>query len=235
MGTRNLLIILSATLVVGLCAAAPSASAYGIPEDEWAQEHWMPFDEATFYELVGTTRRDVLNWGKRHEDKVPLRVMIVKKKDLSFRKVVNELMERWDGLKDRQVRRLRRRTVMILETPHLGQHMFGHTIHHRSVTLALPGILGVADNNALNELRAQGLSVGDIGQQNGLTIGQVEDAIARTIKRSFRRGIRRNAVSRREMKLRMTYVRNEVHLYVAYRRPVQDEHHSQVRVLATGQ
>lgn len=222
MGTRNLLVILTATLLVGLCTVAPSAFAYGIPEDEWAQEHWMPFDEATFYELVGTTRRGVLNWGKEHEDKVPLRAMI-KKKDLSFRKVVNGLMERWEGLRDRQVRRLRRRTVMVLETPHLGQHMFGHSIHHRSVTLALPGILGVANNNELNDLRAQGLSVGDIGQRNGLTIKQVEDAIVRTIKRSFRRGIRRNAVSRREMKLRMTYVRNEVDLYVAYRRPVQDE------------
>jgi hypothetical protein len=221
---RNLLAIVLAISFAGLSSAVPSASAYGIPEAEWAQEHWMPFDEVTFYEVVGTTRRDVLNWGKRHDDKVPLRVMITKRKGLSFPKVVNALMERWDGLEESQIQRLRRRTVMILETPHLGQHMFGHTIHHRSVTLALPDILRVEDNNALNELRAQGLSVADVGQRNGLAVAEVEDAIIATIRRSFRRGIRRNAVSHREMRLRMSYVREEVHGYVVYRRPVHDGH-----------
>ena len=121
---------------------------------------------------------------------------------------------------------------MMLETnAHLGQHMFGHTIHHRSVTLALPEILGVSDNNELNDLRTSGLSVADVAERNGLTVEEVEQAIVDTIRRSFRKGIRRRAVSRAEAKLRLGYVRDEVHSYVIYRRQPEEEDHSQHRLV----
>jgi hypothetical protein len=213
-----------AVFSVLIAALPPSVGAYGIPEADWAQEHWLPFEEPVLYRALRIDRAGLLRaiWDADPARGVEERHLahVARARGVGARALERRLLRRWRGtVTPRQYRRLARRTRMLLRDSHLGTHMLGHTFHHRSLNRALPGLLGLGSLNELNDHRNHGgSSLAEIAVAHGRSVISLRHDALGVLRRQYRRGVRLKATPGSQLELRMTYSEAEIDDWLSWSR-----------------
>lgn len=125
-------------LLALLCALAAPAAAHDsdaprgadhrwLPAETWVQKHWLPYDEARLYELLGVDTPAVFRWLSNDHRTL---AQLARRRGVSPRTLAKRLLDpRRADLSAREYRVLRSRAQRTLTQGHLAQHMFFHVFH----------------------------------------------------------------------------------------------------------
>src|SRR4051794_28862274 len=123
--------------------APPGAPPTWLPEEQWVQERWMPFDERRLYRELRSDRPAVYRFlwnGDRtlldlaRSSGVPVRGLAVRL--VGPRPRSKRAREHWS------IRLARANRV--LDQGHLAEHLIGHSFHQLSVAMQAPSEFGVS-------------------------------------------------------------------------------------------
>lgn len=123
---------------------APSGAPAGwLPDEEWVNERWLPFDEADLIRELGGDTQEYFLYFKQGKTLLDLaRKRGVPTVGLASR-VVRPQRRR---LTTRQFAVVRDRTARVLRQSHLAEHMLGHHFHQDSLWSQLYSIVGGPEN-----------------------------------------------------------------------------------------
>src|SRR4051794_823087 len=137
--------------------APPGAPPHWLPGERWVMQHWLPYDEARLYKLLGITRGDVWR-GLRDDTRTPAQLAAAR--GWAAEDLARELVRPWNGTLRRPERLdlLRDRALRTLTQGHLSQHIFFHSLHQNAIPDAAPKIFGVGSREQFQLLRRGELS-----------------------------------------------------------------------------
>src|SRR4051812_17571646 len=156
--------VLAAVVVVillGLPAAAAARDSHApaggsdnwLPCDAWVMFHWLPFDEAKLYALLGKSREDVRAWLR--DDNHHTLAQLAARRGLTMREAAAALALN-AGV-------LRNHTVDALTQGHLAQHVLFHYFHQPLIASRAASVFGVSPVE-FRRLRLHGTSPAEIGR-----------------------------------------------------------------------
>jgi hypothetical protein len=174
--------------------APKSAGDRWLPCERWVLYHWNPIDSTKFYELTGSTQRELYVW-TRDDDSHDL-ADFIKTKKLDPKKIVRESLAIDDSTSPRVKTILNKRANRLLTQGHLAQHVFFHWFHNPAIRQNAKEIFGM---NPWDYARARrlGYSPADIGKlKRGYTREQTADRIIKVLTRYEMRGEKGGATSK---------------------------------------
>ena len=173
--------------------APPDAPPHWLPSEQWVMQHWIPYDEARLYRLLGVARGDV--WRRLRDDTRTL-ADLARERGWEPRDLARELVAPWRG-KLREPRRLatlESRALRTLTQGHLSQHLFFHSLHQDAIPDAAPAIFGVSSRAEFQGLRRAELSPLQICRLNGLSRAHAQGRAARTLAAMAAKGVHGQAI-----------------------------------------
>jgi hypothetical protein len=148
--------------------APPGAPANWLPSDPWVQDHWLPYDETRLYQVLGTSRSQLLVWMRRAHDHVPLTVF-AREQGVPVAGLAQRLVgPRPAWMSSSQYQVLVYRAGKTLTQPHLIHHMLGHLFHVPPLTRWLRHLLRLPESEIVQLHRSEGLSLAQIAQRQGI-------------------------------------------------------------------
>lgn len=187
--------------------APPGAPHHWLPSSEWVTEHWLPYDERDLRRLLRTSRAEM---ERQLADDRRTMAELARARGWTVRALAARLVARRRGVSSATRERLRRRAVWTLTQGHLGQHMFFHSLHTRSLPEAYRWIFGVRREEDFVRQRDAGLSPLRIGARHGRAASVVRARAIAILRRSARRGVARREVSRRQARLLLSRQRRQL-------------------------
>ena len=152
--------------------APKNAPAHWLPPEAWVYNHWLPYDEARLYRVLGITRSEL--WQQLRDDRRTLAQLAARHGYRSPAKLAEKLVApRASTVSDETLRELRDRATRTITQGHLAQHLFFHSLHQFAIPSAAPDIFGVTDAR-FRELRRTELSPLAIGRLHGRLPGEVQ-------------------------------------------------------------
>lgn len=200
--------------------APPGAGPRWLPCEDWAMNHWVPYDEARLFTLLGVDRAAVGRWLRR--DDIHDLAQLVRRRGLDPRAVAEELVDAWAGAAPETQRSvLHDRAVRTLTQGHLAQHLFFHFAHYPEVALRARSVFGVGPL-AYRRFRLAGWTPGEIARRRGRSpagVSALADAILRT---GAARGVASYATPPAQAELMLTLQRQNLGAWLEQRiRPVR--------------
>jgi hypothetical protein len=177
-------------------AAPPGADPSWLPNEEWVNLRWLPWDEARLYALLRTDRDEVFRWVRIDAHNSLWRLARRK----GVRGSVDQLAARLIAPRARAVgpemaRTLRRRARRTLTQAHLGQHLLFHDLHQTAISGRAERIFGVPRLQAFYDLRRAEVSPLQIGELFGRSRVELAQGCVRALRDANRRGVRKGAIS----------------------------------------
>ena len=215
--------------VVG-CLALPAAAAAQdsmaprgadpswLPNEEWVNLRWLPWDEARLYSLLRTDRGEVFRWVRIDAHNSLWR--------LAKRRGVRDLnalaarlvAPRARSVGPRMAARLRRRARRTLTQAHLGQHLLFHDLHQTAISGRAERIFGVSGVQVFYDLRRAEISPLQIGEIFGRSRVELAQGCVRALRDAMRRGIRGGAISRSQGELMLARQLSQIPRWLGQKR-----------------
>lgn len=176
---------------------APSgARADWLPNEEWVQERWMPFDEAQLSRILQLDDREIIGylWNSGRTLNQLARRQGVPLKRLSGRLVSAS----WPRAKPAQRRLLRRRTARVLSQGHLADHMLRHQFHAWSVWRNTTAVFGMPYERYSRLLRRTGQTHADIAAREGISATELGRRALRFADKGGSRGVKLGVMTAKE-------------------------------------
>jgi hypothetical protein len=141
--------------------APPGAPADWLPSSQWVMERWVPFSEPRLYAALDSNVMEVDKWLNNDPTH-------------SLNALAADHGVSPEGLAARIVgpqgsALLVRRTEVILDQPHLSQHMLFHTFHQDAIGHKIGPILGVPESSVHKLFNEEDLSWGEIAAKGGVS------------------------------------------------------------------
>ena len=178
--------------------APEGAAPHWIPNEEWVQQHWLPFDEAALHALLRTNRRQL--WRYLRDDTHTLGALGVERGFAGPQELARKLVAP-RRVSAEQRRTLEARALRVLTQGHLSQHMVFHTLHQNAGPRQARTAFGVAGTAEFQRLRRLDLSPLRIGRLHGRTRGGMQGGIERALRAAAASGVRGGDVSARQSAL----------------------------------
>src|SRR5215210_1466613 len=173
--------------------APPGAPPHWLPGEQWVMQHWLPYDEARLYALLGVDRGAI--WRRLRDDTRNL-AQLAQERGWQPRALARELVAPWrDQLRDPgRLALLERRALRTLTQGHLAQHIFFHSLHQEAIPSHATAIFGVASRAEWSTLRRSELSPLQICRLNGLPRGHAQEQAAATLREFAAKGVARQSI-----------------------------------------
>ncbi len=182
-------------------AAPPGADPSWLPNVQWVNLRWLPWDEARLYALLHSDRGEVFRWVRIDAHNSLWRLARRKGvRDLD-RLAARLVAPRARAVGPRMARVLRRRARQTLTQPHLGQHLLFHDLHQTAISDRAEAIFGVARRQAFYDLRRAEVSPLQIGELFGRSRAELAQGCVRALRDAMALGINRGAISRAQGEL----------------------------------
>src|SRR4051794_38936526 len=124
--------------------APAHAPAHWLPPQAWVYNHWLPYDEARLYRLLGITRVGL--WAQLRDDHRTLAQLAARHGWPDARKLAAALVAPAAGhVAPARLATLRERALSTITQGHLAQHVFFHSLHQFGIASEAPAIFGVSD------------------------------------------------------------------------------------------
>jgi hypothetical protein len=193
----SLFVVLGLALVPAAGArdshAPDSAGDNWLPCDAWVMFHWLPYDEARLYSLLGLSRERVRRW-LRDDDHHTLGQLFARR-GLTVRQAAGQLVAPASGrVTASHLRVLRNHAVDSLTQGHLAQHVLFHYFHQPLIGSRADRIFGVTPAT-YRKLRLRGMSPAEIGGAHGRRRGQITYRALRLLTYATHAGIRSGQTS----------------------------------------
>ncbi|MBJ7329955.1 MAG: hypothetical protein JHC95_08670, partial [Solirubrobacteraceae bacterium] len=180
-----------AVLLMLCCAAAPAlaqdsaapegAEPHWLPDEEWVNLLWLPYDEDRLYRLLDMSRGDVFRWVRI--DASNTLAQLGRRRGLTADELASKLVEPRRGKVSAKtlkvIRRAARRTVT---QGHLGQHFLFHALHQTAVPAHARWIFGVRTQEDWFNLRRAEVSPLQIGELHGRTRTMMRKRVEQTLR-----------------------------------------------------
>lgn len=199
-------IVLACLALPAAAAAQDSMAPHGadpswLPNEEWVNLRWLPWDEERLYALMRTDRGEVFRWVRIDAHNSLWR--LAKKKGV---RDLDRLAARLVAPRARSVGPtmatvLRRRARRTLTQAHLGQHLLFHDLHQTAISDRAERIFGVPRRQVFYDLRRAEVSPLQIGEIFGRSRVELAQGCVRALRDAMRRGIGKGAISRAQGEL----------------------------------
>jgi Tol biopolymer transport system component len=173
--------------------APPGAPPHWLPNEAWVMQHWLPFDEARLYALLGSSRGEVWAWLR---DDTRNLAALARQRGRQPEALARELVAPWRGkLADpSRLALLQSRALRVLTQGHLSQHILFHSLHQNAIPDNAPAIFGVTSREEFQTLRRSELSPVQICRLNGLSRAHAAATAEQTLRSMIERGVRGQAI-----------------------------------------
>jgi len=200
-------IIFAASLLAVVAAAPasaerrpPDAPAHWLPNEEWSNLLWLPFEEERLYRLLDMDRGEIFRWIRNDADHTL--AQLGEQRGYTADGLARALVApRRDDVSPQTYRLLVRYTRRVLTFGHLSQHLLFHSLHQRAIPRDATEIFGVRRELDFLSLRRAELSPVRIGDLHGRTRAEIHRAAARTLREAASLGVRRGFVTDRQRDL----------------------------------
>ncbi|MCW3040119.1 MAG: hypothetical protein JWM31_2024 [Solirubrobacterales bacterium] len=177
-------------------AAPATAPAHWLPPEPWVYNHWLPYDEARLYRVLGITRPEL--WAQLRDDHRTLAGLAAQHGYPDPARLAAVLVApRAGALGPAGTREMTRRAVLSITQGHLAQHLFFHSLHQFAIPSAAPDIFGVTDVS-FRALRRHELSPLAIGRLQGRSPSRVEGEAIAVLDERVRAGVDGGDISREQ-------------------------------------
>ena len=194
--------------VTGLIGATPAAAQdslaprgapkYWLPNEQWVNLLWLPYDEGRLYSLLGRDRGFVFRWVR---DEKTLAELGARRGWSSDRLADALVAPRRATLDPRSFAMVRERAERTLTQGHLAQHLLFHALHQTAVPARAHEIFGTRTREQFLRLRRAELSPLNIGELNGRTRVEMTRDTIRTLRRAAELGVRDGTLTSRQSEL----------------------------------
>jgi Tol biopolymer transport system component len=163
-----------------------------LPDEQWVNLLWLPYDEQRLYDQLKLSRGEVFRWVRI--DATNTLAALGRRRGLSVKTLARRLVA------NRKVRPAMRRTLVkhaerTLTQAHLGQHLLFHALHQTAVPARAKWIFGVASNREFLRLRRAELSPLQIGELHARTRVGLLHRASQTLTDAVRKGVRSGNLS----------------------------------------
>ena len=174
--------------------APANAPAHWLPPEAWVYNHWLPFDEARLYRLLGITRVGL--WQQLRDDRRTLAQLAARHGWPDPRRLAAALVAPEAArVGAHRAGVLRARALQTITQGHLAQHVFFHSLHQFGIASEAPEIFGVGDME-FRRLRRAELSPLAVARLHGRSPGQVEALAIAVLRERADTGVRGGAMPR---------------------------------------
>jgi len=174
--------------------APANAPAHWLPPEAWVYNHWLPFDEARLYRLLGITRVGL--WQQLRDDRRTLAELAARHGWPDPRRLAAALVAPEAArVGAHRAGVLRERALRTITQGHLAQHVFFHSLHQFGIASEAPEIFGVGDME-FRRLRRAELSPLAVARLHGRSPGQVEALAIAVLRERADTGVRGGAMPR---------------------------------------
>src|SRR3954453_3537031 len=174
--------------------APANAPAHWLPPEAWVYNHWLPYDEARLYTMLGIT--SVGLWEQLRDDHRTLAQLAARHGWPDPRRLAAALTASEAatvGAARAEV--LEERALRTITQGHLAQHLFFHSLHQFGIASEAPAIFGV-DDMEFRRLRRAELSPLAVARLHGRSPGQVEALAIAVLRERADTGVRGGAIPR---------------------------------------
>ncbi|HYF25733.1 MAG TPA: hypothetical protein VD931_08360 [Baekduia sp.] len=177
--------------------APHGAEPHWLPDEEWVNLQWLPFDEDRLYAVLRMSRGQIF----RHVriDASNTLAQLARRRGMSAQRFADRLVAGRRGrVSARAYRTIRRNTLRTVTQGHLGQHLLFHNLHQTAIPSRAARIFGTRSNQQFALLRRSELSPLQIGDLFGRTRVQLRRATVATLRAAAARGVRKGQLSPRQ-------------------------------------
>jgi hypothetical protein len=182
-------------------AAPPGASIDWLPNEDWVQQRWLPYDEATLERVLHANLYDLQRWVHVRRTLWSL----AQRNGVRPEAALRELMAPWKHANPTRRRLMFSRAKRTFTQPHLAQHMLFHTYHVRSVSASWSRVFGVTVAQTVSEARAGGLCYLQVGARHRGSATTVQRDFAGVLQSVAREGVRRHELPRSEARRNLQF------------------------------
>ncbi|HEX8123162.1 MAG TPA: hypothetical protein VF549_18060 [Solirubrobacteraceae bacterium] len=203
---RPLLVLLAFAVLLTACPSAgadarvpdPDAPAGAqwnwLPDEDWVDARWLPFDQQRLLDALGMRYDDFRDDVLRTEAPI---AAAARRRGLTVSALATRLLAGRRPTRTR-LRELRRRTIKVLTQQHLADHVFTHNFHNSAITRAAPAIFGISSGAYLGTMRTKLVCPLSLGRRYGRSREHVETATLAALRARNRAGVRRGATTARQ-------------------------------------
>jgi Tol biopolymer transport system component len=169
-------------------AAPDGADPSWLPNEEWVNQLWLPFDEQRLERVLGKTRGEIFRWTRI--DASNTLAQLGRRRGMSADEVARKLVApRRPKLSERRYREVRSHAKRIVTQGHMAQHFLFHALHQTAISGNARRIFGVRDRQQFFELRRAEISPLGIGELNGRTRVQMRRDAGQALRDAATRGV----------------------------------------------
>jgi Tol biopolymer transport system component len=180
--------------------APPGAEPHWLPDEEWVNLLWLPYDEERLYRLLGRTRGEVFRWVR--VDAHHTLAQLGRRRGYTVSRLAAALVANRRGRVPAAVlRTLRRRAALTLTQGHLGQHLLFHGLHQTAIPGRARAIFGVRTQEQFLRLRRSELSPLQIGELFGRARVQMRRGCVDALRDAAAKGVRLGQLSPRQARV----------------------------------
>src|SRR4051812_4912389 len=131
-----------------------------LPNDQWLQEHWIPFDRRRLEAALGLHGSDLEAFLVNDHHTL---AALARHRGVDVQRLADDLVAPWPAERRAE---LRGRTMQILTQGHLAQHVFFHVFHSLGSSSVAADLFGVGAHE-LDALRRQRRTPLDVALEHG--------------------------------------------------------------------
>jgi len=194
---RTMLLLSTVTVLAGLPvataaaqdpAAPKGAPKHWLPDEEWVNNLWLPYDEDRLTVVLRMSRGEIF----RHVrvDATNTLAQLGRRKGMSTRTMARRLVANRRGkVRPATLRLLERHAERTLTQGHLGQHFLFHALHQVAIPNRATRIFGVPSQLQFVKLRRNEISPLQIGDLYGKSRVELQRGAERALRDAAARGV----------------------------------------------
>ena len=180
--------------------APDGADPSWLPNEQWVNLLWLPFDEQRLEAVLGKTRGEIFRWTRI--DASHTLAQLGRERRLGADELASRLVApRRTSLSARKYREVREHARRIVTQGHMAQHFLFHALHQTAIPARAHEIFGVHDRQQFLELRRAEISPLGIGELHGRTRVQMRRAAAQALRDAATLGVDRGIMTRRQRRI----------------------------------
>ena len=203
---RFLVLALVAFLAIAPAALAqdseapPGAEKHWLPDEEWVNLLWLPYDEQRLYDLLGMSRGEVFRWVRIDADNTLAE--LGRRRGITADRLARALVApRRRAVPAATHRTLVRAARRTLTQGHLAQHLLFHALHQTAIPERATAIFGPRRQIDYLRLRRAEVSPIQIGDLFGRSRVELYRGTAAALRRAAAKGVRRGFLTRDQARI----------------------------------
>ncbi len=197
-------------------AAPKGALPHWLPNERWVYQHWLPFDEARLYAVLGVQRASI--WRHLRNDAEHDLAQLGRRRGIGPHELAGRLVApRAATATPARAALLRSRAYRVLTQGHLSQHILFHSLHQTAVPNRAQYIFGTSRLDFLRRRRAEA-GPAQIGRLFGRSDRQMRRRTEQTLRSMAARGVREGQFSARQARILLDRQLRQVPRWLGQRR-----------------